>query len=212
MELNPDDLGLYLVTDPALCAEMGLVETVLAAVRGGVRFVQLRDKLATTAERIKQASALKAALDGTSVPLVVNDDPEAARLAGADGVHIGQGDLSVVEARQILGPDALIGLSCETGAQVRAADPNLVDYLGLGAVFPTTTKVDHNPAIGLEGLARLCGMTTLPNVAIGGLKSEHARAVFEAGAGGLAVVSAICGRSDPEAAARAFYQPERRRP
>ncbi|MEM9229200.1 MAG: thiamine phosphate synthase [Pseudomonadota bacterium] len=208
MVLNPRDLRLYLVTDRALCADRGLVETVSAAVRGGARCVQLRDKDATTAERIAIARALKAALAGPGVPLLINDDVDAARAAGTDGVHLGQDDPSPEAARAQLGPDAIIGLSCDTEAHVRAADPKVVDYLGIGTVFPTATKGDHKPAIGLDGLARLCAHSALPTVAIGGLKAEHSHAVFDAGADGLAVVSAICGHHDPEAAARAFNQPE----
>ena len=206
------DLRLYLVTDPVLCAEQGLVRTVTAAVGGGVRFVQLRDKGATTEERAAQARALMTALAGSGVPLVVNDDVEAAIAGGADGVHIGQGDMCPVAARAALGPDKIVGLSCETKAHVQAADPSVVDYLGYGTVFPTATKDDHTPAIGLEGLAQLISLSPLPNVAIGGLKAEHAPAIFDTGAGGLAVVSAICGQPDPEAAARAFYQPTTKRP
>lgn len=212
MGLTRLDLRLYLVTDPVLCTPLGLAETVAAAIRGGVRFVQLRNKVGSTQERVAQARALRAVLRGTGVPLVINDDLEAAQLADADGVHLGQDDVSPEEARARLGPDRLIGLSCETEAQVRAADPSVVDYLGLGTVFPTRTKGDHTPAIGFAGLRALCAASALPTVAIGGLKAEHAREVFEAGADGLAVVSAICGQPDPERAARAFYQPQETRP
>ena len=105
MGLNPHALRLYLVTDRALCAHHGLVETVTEAVRGGVSFVQLRDKDATTADRTALARALKHALRDTPVPLVINDDLDAAIAADVDGVHIGQGDISATEARAKLGPD-----------------------------------------------------------------------------------------------------------
>lgn len=202
MALNPETLRLYLVTDPDLCAEIGLIETVTAAIRGGVTFVQLRDKTASTQSRAETARALKAHLAGTGVPLVVNDDIEAALASDADGVHLGQGDAEVRIARARLGPDKIVGLSCETVQQVRAADPELVDYLGLGTVFPTATKSDHKPMIGFAGLAEMVAAAALPNVAIGGLKASHASDVFHAGCHGMAVVSAICGQPDPEHAAR----------
>lgn len=197
-------LRLYLVTDTALCRNIGLTQTVQQAVAGGVSLVQLRAKEATTGERIDMARALKSALAGTGVPLIINDDLEAARVAEADGAHVGQGDMSCAEARAVLGPDKILGLSCETPQAVQAADPELVDYLGLGPVFGTATKADHAKPIGFDGLAQLAGLSTLPNVAIGGLKSEHAAQVFASGADGLAVVSAICGQPDPKAAAEAF--------
>jgi thiamine-phosphate diphosphorylase len=120
-------LRLYLVTDPALCARFGLVDTVRAAVAGGVTMVQLRDKTAATPERIAAARALGQALAGTGIPLVINDDLDAALAAGADGVHLGQDDIPASEARARLGADRILGLSCETEGAVRAADPAVVD-------------------------------------------------------------------------------------
>jgi len=197
-------LRLYLVTDTALCGAMGVAETVRKAVAGGATMVQLRDKNATTAARIALAQELKQVLQGTGVPLVINDDVAAAMAAGADGAHIGQGDLAPAEARAILGPDRILGLSCETPQTVQAADPALVDYIGLGPVFGTTTKQDHARPIGFDGLARLVALSPLPNVAIGGLKATHLEGIRASGADGMAVVSAICGQPDPCAAARAF--------
>jgi thiamine-phosphate pyrophosphorylase len=204
MGLRREALRLYLVTDPHLCPGPLLIETVAAAVRGGVTFVQLRDKGATTQARAEAARSLKTVLRGTGVKLVVNDDLEAALSADVDGVHLGQEDLSAAEARARLGPDKIIGLSCETEAQVRAADPAVVDYLGLGTVFPTATKADHKPTIGLSGLAAMARLAKCPTVAIGGLKAAHAAPVIATGCDGIAVVSAICGQRDPERAARAL--------
>jgi len=207
MALSPRALRLYLVTDPDLAANGDVTATVAAALRGGVSFVQLRDKTAGTAARIAAARALRPLLAGSGVPLVINDDLEAALAAGADGVHLGQEDGSVAEARARLGPGRIIGLSCETEAQVRAAPAGLVNYLGLGTVFATATKADHKPQIGLDGLARMARLARaagLPSVAIGGLKPAHAARVMAAGCDGMAVVSAICGQPDPQAAARAL--------
>jgi len=200
------DLSLYLITDPSLCAGRGLEKTVVAAARGGVTIVQLRDKHASDAELIAQARRLKAALAGSGVPLIINDRLEVALAAGADGLHLGQDDGDVIEARQALGPDAILGLSVQTHEQLARVDPSRLDYLGLGPVFATPSKGDHAQPIGLEGLASLVAASPLPAVAIGGLKAEHAAAVRAAGAQGAAVISAICGQPDPEAAARVFVR------
>lgn len=196
------DLSLYLVLDPDLCADLGMVETVRLAVAGGATMVQLRDKQAGTARLVETGCAIRAVLAGTGVPLIVNDDVEAAIAIGAEGLHIGQEDMDATTARRLIGSGMILGLSVETQALAAAADPNLVDYLGAGPVFDTTTKPGHKPAIGFDGLARMVAATSLPTVAIGGLKVDHVASVFAAGAQGLAVVSAICGRPDVQAAAR----------
>lgn len=198
------DLSLYLITDRKLCAGAGLVETVVAAVRGGVTLVQLRDKHASDAELIDQARRLKAALSGTGVPLIINDRLEVALAAGADGLHIGQDDGDVAKVRAALGPEAILGLSVQTHDQLAHLDPTALDYLGLGPVFATPSKHDHAAPLGFAGLASLVAASPLPAVAIGGLKAEHVAAIRGTGAEGLAVISAICGTPDPEAAARAF--------
>ncbi|MGY9049370.1 MAG: thiamine phosphate synthase, partial [Rhodobacterales bacterium] len=113
-------------------------------------------------------------------------------------------DISPSEARARLGSDRILGLSCETAEAVLAADPGVVDYLGLGPVFGTATKTDHKQPIGFDGLARLVALSPRPTVAIGGLKQTHVAEVLASGADGLAVVSAICGKPDPRANARAF--------
>jgi thiamine-phosphate pyrophosphorylase len=164
--------------------------------------VQLRDKTGGTEAMIAAGRAIRQALAGTGVPLIVNDDVAAAQAIGAEGVHLGQSDMAVTQARAALGPDTIIGLSVTDEVMVRAVDPALVDYVGIGPVFPTPTKQNHNRPIGFDGLARLVAMSPLPAVAIGGLKAQHAHAVLAAGAAGLAVVSAICGQPDPEASSR----------
>ncbi|MBZ5488824.1 thiamine phosphate synthase [Halomonas aquamarina] len=203
------DLSLYLVTDAELCATHGLERTVMEAVEGGVRFVQLRDKHASDAEMITQARRLKAALAGSGVPLVINDRLNVALQSEADGLHVGQSDTAVQKARAALGPEAIIGLSINTLEQLHSAPISLLDYLGLGPVFATQSKHDHAAPLGFEGLAQLAAASPLPSVAIGGLKAEHAERVLQAGADGLAVISAICGQPAPCAAARAFMRPER---
>ncbi|TVU70761.1 MULTISPECIES: thiamine phosphate synthase [Cobetia] len=198
------DLSLYLVTDPTLCAGRGLEATVMAAVRGGVSVVQLRDKHASDAEMIVQAKRLKVLLEDYGVPLIINDRLEVALASGADGLHIGQGDGDPAEARRVLGDDALIGLSVQTLEQLAQVDAEHLDYLGLGPVFATATKPDHAAPLGIEGLARLVRASPLPTVAIGGLSLLNAREIMASGTDGVAVVSALCTAADPSAAAQEF--------
>ena len=202
------DLSLYLVLDPDLCGErgrgLGMVETARRAVAGGATLVQLRDKDGGTVRTVETGRALKAALAGTGAKLIVNDDAEAAVAVGADGLHVGQSDLSIAEARARIGPEAILGLSVETPGQAAQVDPALVNYVGAGPVFATSTKPGHAPAVGFQGLAAMVAASPVPAVAIGGLKAQHVRPALAAGAKGVAVVSAICGQPDPEAAARAI--------
>lgn len=205
------DLSLYLVTDPGLCGERGVVETVRQAVDGGVRIVQLRDKAATDGEIVDQLIELSRVIDGRAL-LVVNDRLDAAvdareRGARVDGVHLGQGDASVLRAREVLGPDAIIGLTANSAAHleaVRALPPGTVDHLGVGVIRPTSTKPDHPPALGIEGFDAFAAASPLPCVAIGGVGIDDTEALREAGAAGLAVVSALCAADDPRRAAREF--------
>jgi len=196
------DLSLYLVLDPELCRTHSMVETTLAAIAGGATIVQLRDKRAGTEGLIRIGRELMDAMRGTGVPLIVNDDIDAAIAIGADGLHVGQDDLPTKTARDRLGPDKIIGLSIEDETVARKIDRSIIDYVGIGPVFATPTKPDHKPAIGFDGLASLVRIAGLPSVAIGGLKRDHVEPVFEAGANGIAVVSAICGQPDPEGATR----------
>lgn len=202
--MKPFDLSLYLVLDPGLCAGIGMVETARAAVAGGATMVQLRDKTGDTARMIEAGRALKAALAGTGASLIVNDDVTAAVVIGADGIHIGQGDMSAAEARAWIGGEAILGLTVETPELAAAVDPAVVDYIGAGPVFATPTKADHRPPVGFDGLAHQIAASPVPAVAIGGLKIQHIAPTLAAGAGGVAVVSAICGQSDPQAAARSL--------
>lgn len=196
------DLSLYLVLDPDLCRAVGMIETARIAVRGGATMVQLRDKQATTAEMIAMGQELKAALAGTGVPLIVNDDVDAALAIGADGIHVGQDDMAAVSVRARVGDEMILGLSVETEELAKRVDPAVVDYVGIGPVFATGTKPDHKPPVGFDGLKRIVALAPVPAVAIGGVKGEHAGEIFSAGAKGLAVVTAICGQPDPEAATR----------
>jgi len=199
------DLSLYLVTDTALCGEFGVRATVVAAVAAGVTVVQLRDPHCADDEFVALGRAVAGALRGTGVPLIVNDRVRLVESIGADGAHIGQGDLDPVTARTMLGPDALLGLSVQTLAHVRAAQQigqDLVDYLGVGPVWPQLTKPDAAAAAGLGRLREITTASPWPCVAIGGLDADRVPLARAHGAAGVAVVSAICGRPDVTAATR----------
>jgi thiamine-phosphate pyrophosphorylase len=199
------DLSLYLVTDPRMVAARGLVPTALAAVRGGATLVQLRDKEAGDAELGRQAEALLAALRPLGVPLIINDRPALARAVGVDGVHVGQEDGDPRHVRDIVGDDMILGLSAGTRDEFsRVPEGHVVDYLGVGPVFATGTKPDHDPPIGIAGLAALMPLAPMPCVAIGGIGLGNVTAVKATGVDGVAIVSAICAAEDPEAAARAL--------
>lgn len=205
------DLSLYLVTDPVLCGERGVVDVVARAVDGGVRVVQLRDKHAEASAMLAQLEAIAEAIDGRAT-LLLNDRLDvalAARAAGVrvDGVHLGQGDAAVAAARERLGADTIVGLTANSRAHLDAVarmPRGTVDYLGVGVIRPTATKPDHPPAIGVEGFARVAAEAELPCVAIGGIGLADLAPLREAGAAGVAVVSALCAADDPRAAAVAF--------
>ncbi len=195
---------LCLVTDSALANGRALAGIVAAAVKGGVTLVQLREKTASTRTFIEQARVLKRLLAPLRVPLLINDRIDVALAAGADGAHVGQQDMPVALARQLLGPVAIIGLSITELDQVRDRDVELADYLGVGPIFAQSTKLDATPPLGLDGLAEIRRATGKPIVAIGGVSAANANAVRSAGADGIAVVSAIMGADDPRAAAAAL--------
>lgn len=205
------DLSVYLVTDTALCGERGVAATVAAAVDGGVRTVQLRDKHADAAGLLRQLEQVAEAIDGRAA-LLLNDRLDvvlAARQRGipVDGVHLGQGDGSPTDARLLLGDDAIIGLSANTPAHIselRRMPRRDVDYLGVGVIRPTTTKPDHPSPLGVAGFARFAAEAELPCVAIGGIELADTGPLHAAGAAGVAVVSAICAAPDPRAAAADF--------
>lgn len=189
--------GLYLVTDRGLCGGRPLEEVVRLAVQGGVSCVQLREKDVPTREFMETATVVKNILRPFGVPLVINDRIDVALAVGAEGVHIGQGDMPYGTARRLMGRSAIIGLSVETWEDVEEARDLDVDYLGVSPVFPTPTKTDTLSAWGLEGLARIRAYVNHPLVAIGGMNRQNAAAAVRAGADGIAVVSAICGAPDP---------------
>lgn len=192
------DLSLYLVLDPDLCGGIkGMAQTARLAVENGVTAVQLRADQFKKGLFLEAALALKEVLADSPAPLIINNEIDVALAADADGVHIGQKDLPPKAARRLLGPGKYLGLSASNEAEVRAAPHGTVDYLGIGPVFPTTSKKDAPPVLGLEELARLAAIKGHPAVAIGGINAASAPLVMDCGVQGIAVVSAICGQPDP---------------
>jgi thiamine-phosphate pyrophosphorylase len=187
-----DALKLYLVTDRDLSLGRTLEEVVTEAVAGGVTVVQLREKDASTGEFISLARRLMALLKPLGIPLIINDRVDVALAVDADGVHIGQSDMSYEDARRLLGPDKIIGLSVESFEDIETANRLDVDYIGVSPVYGTPTKTDTAEPFGLEGLRKAVAMSVHPAVAIGGMNASTVGDVMAAGADGVAVVSAIC--------------------
>lgn len=198
------DLSLYLVLDANLCkTPEGMAETARKAVEGGCTVVQLRALEWKKKKQLRAAFLLKELLKDTDVLFIVDDHIDIALLSGADGVHVGQEDIDPKYVRQLLGPDAVIGLSVGSIKELNTIGPD-VDYIGIGPVFSTKTKVDAGAAVGLGLLEYISKEAGLPNVAIGGINQSNAADCIRHGADGVAVVSAICGAEDPKAAAAAI--------
>jgi thiamine-phosphate pyrophosphorylase len=210
MTRTPLDLSLYLVTDTALCGDRGVPATVAAAVAAGVTAVQLRDPAAGDDELLDLGRAVARELEGTGVPLIVNDRVHLVEAIGAQGAHVGQNDLDVASARAKLGPAAYLGLSVQTPAHVETAREmgvvDLIDYLGVGPVFAQSTKVDAASPGGLGVWQEIVARSPWPCVAIGGIDARRAARVRARGGAGIAVVSAICGRADVASATRELRQ------
>jgi thiamine-phosphate pyrophosphorylase len=197
-------LRLYLVTDLRSAGSRTVADVVAAAVQGGVTCVQLREKQLNTRDFVAQAMAMKTLLQPHGIPLVINDRIDVALACGAQGVHLGQSDMPVPQARRLLPSAVFIGWSVETMEDVARSASLPVDYLGVSPIHATLTKTDTQTPWGLDGLRRVRSATALPLVAIGGIHADNARAVLSAGADGLALVSAICAAQDPRAAAAAL--------
>ncbi len=194
------DLSLYLVTDSDLAGHRNLEEIVCEAVAGGVTIVQLREKELPTGEFVARARRLKAALAPYSIPLIINDRIDVALAADADGVHIGQSDMSFEDARAILGEDKIIGLSVESLEEVVAANALDVDYIGISPLHATPTKTDTATPFEIEGCCKAVDLSVHPTVAIGGINLGNIAQTMACGVDGVAVVSAIICAEDPKAA------------
>jgi len=201
------DLRLNAIVDPERANGRSLAELTRLVVAGGATLIQLRDKHGSTRAMIEEARAIRAALAGTGVPLVINDRADVAVAAGADGVHVGQDDIPAQEARRLLGPKAIIGLSIKSVALANAAPLDAIDYAGIGGVYATTSKDNPDPPIGVAGLSAVIAAVRarkrdFPVCGIAGIDATNAAAIIAADADGVAVISALSMAPDPQAAAR----------
>ena len=195
---------MYLVTDEALSGGRSLLDIVTAAIRGGVTVVQYREKSASTRRMIEEAAEIRGVCQAANVPFIVNDRLDVALAVNADGVHVGQDDIPASLARKLLGKGKILGVSAGSEEEARKAVEDGADYIGASPVFSTPTKPDAPAPLGIEGLRHMARSVRIPVVAIGGINRANAAAMMEAGAAGIAVVSAIIAAEDPEAAAHAL--------
>jgi len=183
--------GLYAVIDSAYLPFPEMERTAREILGAGVRILQLRAKGAGSKEVLAASRAVKKAAVEYGALFIVNDRVDIALLAGADGVHLGQEDIPLIEARRLLGPDSVIGVSTHDSTEARAAQEEGADYISFGPVFPTSTKKDARPPRGLELLREVRKAVTVPIVAIGGVTEDNAAGVLGAGADSVAVISEI---------------------
>ncbi|HDM8223704.1 TPA: thiamine phosphate synthase [Vibrio campbellii] len=192
---------LYLVTDDQ--QDLTTLKCVVRkAVEGGVTMVQVREKHGDVRAFIERAQAVKDILKDTDVPLIINDRVDVALAVDADGVHLGQSDMPATVARELIGPNKILGLSIENEEQLAEADSLPIDYIGLSAIFATPTKTNTQKHWGIDGLKMALETTSLPIVAIGGINESNIPQLSATGVHGLALVSAICHAEDPKAASK----------
>ena len=201
---KPFNPKLYLVTDPVLSLGRPEDEVVRRAAGAGVTMVQYRDKDASTRRMVEKTRLLSSICKENGVSLVVNDRLDVALAGFADGVHLGQDDMELADARRIVREDFIIGVSVTTREDVIKAEADGADYVAANGVFPTATKTNLGKPLGLKGVEQLVSLTKLPLVAIGGINFDNAREVMEAGAAGVAVVSYIVSAEDIEGRCRAL--------
>ncbi|AGB35999.1 thiamine phosphate synthase [Natronococcus occultus] len=200
--MDPSTWRTYLVTQASLSAERSTPEIVRAAIEGGVDAVQLREKETSARSRYELGRELRELTAGADVALLVNDRVDIAQAIDADGVHVGQSDLPVSVARELLGPEAVVGCSTSTVAEARRAEDAGADYLGVGSVYGTSSKdvPDAEDGVGPERITEIAEAVSIPVVGIGGITVDNAGPVAEAGAAGVAVISEITAAEDPAAA------------
>ncbi len=193
------DYTLYLVTNRDVIRGATLPDAVERAIRGGCTMVQIRERDAPSTDFLRRALEVKRVTDRYGVPLIVNNRADIALASDAAGVHVGQSDLPAAAARRLMGSKRILGVSVTTVEEAVRAEADGADYLGVGAIFPSSTKPDAK-AVGLQTLQSICGAVRLPVVAIGGIR-EDTVPLLPAGLAGVAVVSAILAQTDVRAAA-----------
>lgn len=205
MKLCKENLLLYAVTDGSEKSSAELCKRVGAAIAGGVTMVQLREKGRTGDELLERARCLKSLCGEHKIPFIIDDDANFAALVDADGVHVGQSDMTAKEARNVIGDEKILGVSVQNVEQAREAVRSGADYLGVGAVFPTGSKADAD-SVSLDELRRICEAVDIPVVAIGGVDIHNVEKTASSGACGAAVISAIFSAEDIEKAARSLRE------
>ena len=200
------DWTLYVITDSQLAGEFPLADVVAAAIRGGAGIIQYREKALNTRHLLESAGLLCRVCRELGAVFLVNDRVDVALAVDADGAHLGRNDMPVAQARILLGPEKLLGVSVQDGYAMDEAESQGADYLSFSPVFATPTKPDHEEPLGLERVRELAGRTRLPTVAIGGINRTNVADVIRAGVRGVCVVSAVIGASDPEQAARELHR------
>jgi len=201
------DLSVYGILDPERCRSTDLAVLAEQAVRGGATFLQLRNKHGSTRDMVDQARAILAAIEGSKVPLVINDRVDVAMASGAHGVHIGQDDMAPDDVRHLLGDHALIGLTIHSVAEAGAAPVDLADYHGVGGIYATASKNNPDPPIGLNGFREISDALRARDagaqiVGIAGIDHGNAADVMRAGADGVAVISCLFMADDVETMCR----------
>lgn len=196
------DYSLYLVTDRDILGQRDLCKAVEDSIKGGATIVQLREKFISDGEFLKIAKELQKVTKKYNIPLIINDNVKIAKEIDAEGVHIGQRDETLEEARKILGEDKIIGVSVGSLEEAEKAEKGGADYLGIGAVFFTGSKKDINEPLGLKNLKKITDSISIPSVAIGGIHLDNVKEVMNCGVDGVAVISEILGKDDIEEASR----------
>lgn len=200
MNIDKNALLFYAVTDRGCLRGISIEDAVEQAIIGGAGVVQLREKNIGEDDLLREAEKLLKICHKYNVPLIINDDYEAALKCGADGVHVGIEDTSVAEIRRIAGKDFIIGATAKTVEQAKLAERSGADYLGVGAVFPSPTK-KNAVRITPQELREICNSVSIPAVAIGGITAENVKEIAGCGHSGIAVVSAVFGAADIKSAA-----------
>ncbi len=200
------DYRLYFVTESHLNRGYSIMEQVQAVLRAGVKIIQLREKDMDEEKFIALASKIAEIVHKENAYLIIDDRVKVANQSGADGVHLGQHDMPLPEARTILGNEKIIGISVKTEIEALTAQIQGADYVAVNGVFPTKTKTDLGELPGLEGVQRIRNCTNIPVIGIGGIHPENCRSVIEAGADGIAVITAITMAEDMEKICRIFFE------
>ncbi|MGI5859276.1 MAG: thiamine phosphate synthase [Tepidanaerobacteraceae bacterium] len=205
MKVDKSSMLLYAVTDRTWLKDRSLADVVEEAIKAGITFLQLREKDLNYASFLQLAREIRNITDKYKIPYVINDNIEVAMACGADGVHVGQSDMDAKDVRRIIGQDKILGVSAQTVEQAVLAEKNGADYIGVGTVFPTSTKLDAE-GVSFETLKEICKAVSIPVVAIGGINKDNAMKLAGSSIDGIAVVSAIFAQEDITAAVKELRQ------